>query len=151
MSTNAQVRTAWNTNVFSNFSGVSSYAYAIDPDSGVDANLGISSGIVNFWQYVVKSTEVPQLMGKNQLLFEVVVSRVIQDDLTGANHNVAIDDFRTLIDYVNDNLDTDWGGTVDKSTEFPTPGDFNVEPFKWGSTPCWRGTMTFRAEKLVNA
>ena len=151
MSTNAAVRSAWQTNVFDNISGVNSYNYAIDPDSGIDLDKAYSSGTINFFQYIVKSHEMPALIGgRNRVEYTVTITRIIQDDTDGTNFNTLIDDFRDINDNVNDNLGNDWGSTVDLTTEFPTSDDINPEITAWDGKSCWTATVQYRAEKLVD-
>ena len=149
MSTNAQVRTVWQAQVFDNLTPTA-YDYYFDYDSSeTSPDKGMTAGDINHFQYLVSSTEEPLVSKRNNLIFTVKVRRIIEDEPTGANHNALIDDFRTLLDYVNDNLDTDWDGTVELSTDYPeatTP-----ELSQWGSVPVWIGEITFKAVKEIAA
>lgn len=151
MSTNAAVRSAWQTNVFDNISGPNAYNYLIDPDSGADVDKGYASGTINFFTYVVTASEIAdQLCGKNRLEFTVTITRFIQDDVSGANHNTLIDDFREIADNVNDNLTDNWAATVDTTTQYPDPADMTPEIATWDGKPCWTATVVYKAEKIVN-
>lgn len=149
MSTNSAIRSAWQSAVFNNFS-FPSYSYIIDPDSGFDLNLGMYLGQVNFFQWIVTSSEVPEMSLYNRVDYRIAINRTIQDDTTGTNVTSLVDDFRTLIDYVNDNLGTDWSGTISYGGTFPTLDQLNPQPVFWGTIPCWNAEIVFEGLKFVN-
>lgn len=149
MSTNKAVRDEWKDLVFDKFPAINSYPYEIDPDSGKDLSKGMSGHKVNFFMYVVQSSEVPLMTEKNDLVFTVRVTRLIEHDEKGDNYNTIADDFRTLLDYFYDNLGISWNNTVDMYTE--VPDTIEIESVKWGSESCWRAVMEFKAVKEIDA
>lgn len=149
MSTNQAVRNAWKTNVFDKFN-VAFYDRLVLPESDrITSTIGYTDGALNHFQCMVTSAEVPMVSKQNDLLFKVQVLRIIEDDPEGDNLKTLADDFRTLINYVNDNLGTSWSNTVDLTVEFPSEVD--QELIRWGSIPAWRGEMVFTALKQINA
>lgn len=149
MSTNAQVRTAWSDNVFTPLS-ITFYDYLFDYESDQqDPTLGYTAGVLNHYQFSVSSVEVPMMTQKNDLIFTVRVVRIMEDDPGGDNQKTIIDDYRTILDRVNDNLGTSWDGTVDLPVDFPT--ELVPERIDWGSTAAWRGEMVFTALKQVDS
>lgn len=149
MSTNAAVRSAWSTNVFDPLS-VTYYDYLFDYESDQQVpTLGYTSGVLNHYQFSVSSVEIPMMTQQNDLIFTVRVIRIMEDDPGGDNQKTIIDDFRTVIDKVNDSLGTSWAGTVDLPVDFPTT--INPERIDWGSTSAWRGEAVFTALKQVDS
>lgn len=151
MSTNAAVRDAWKTQVFDNFPHVPSFQYPLSQASQEQVKRGIKSNQVNFFEYLVQSTETPQMTQVNRLDFRVTVRRTIEQDVKGANYATMLDDFRTLTDYVNDNLGVHWNQTVTLSTEPQVNNDLNIEDYEYDGRPCWRAQLIFTAIKFVNA
>lgn len=152
MSTNAAVRTAWADKVFANINlGENSYGYSLNRtnQSGTDIELGYYQKNIDFWEYVVKSSKIPMLMGKYQVRFELEVTHTlnINEDGKGTEQIALIDSFRTINDYVITNLGTKWDNTVDYY-EGPTAVTITAET--WGGKAVWVGKQTYIAFKMTN-
>lgn len=151
MTTNTAVRTAWQTNVFNHINnGGNSYSYEIIPDSEANIVKGYYANRIDFWVYVVTSTEYPAMTGMNKETFTVKVKHWVEqkDNISGSSFNQLIDDFRTVNDYVLDNLGASWGSTIQVYTG-PTPLTPSLVDF--GQAKTWFGEVSFEGINFVNS
>ena len=151
MSTNAAVRTAWADEVFANINnGNNSYDYELNQDSQSDLSKFMYGKRIDAWSYTVLSREIPAAIITNEIIFDVTVKHYLQqnNDADSSNYNELVDSFRTLGDYVIDNLTQSWG-TVNLDY-FEGPSELEVELSSVGGTPTWIGQQKFIGHILVN-
>lgn len=115
MTTNAQVRTAWQTQVFANINaGANSFPYELWPETRRRRDAGVYNRKVDFWIYSVRHRINNLLMGGEEQHFEVEIVRTLENDTEATAYNLVIDDFNTtLYSLVKTNLGDTWQGTVD--------------------------------------
>lgn len=149
MTTNAQIRAAWQTKVFSKInSGINCFDYEFWPMSRVLSDKGFFQKRVDFWLYLVRSkTEFNVMSGEDQI-FEVEVRRYLENETDKKNYNVVVDDFQTLMGLIKLYLTDDWNNTVD-DWQPPTEGPQPVQEL-FGEVECWRAQQIFTARKLVD-
>lgn len=147
MSTNAQVRAAWKAGVFDLLLPVKSYSYIFEYDSSEQlVNKGYTKSELNHWQYEVSSIERPLMYQRNELEFLVTVRRIFVDDPKGLNKQALLDDYRTLLGYVDD-MGVSWTNTIDLPIEFPR--DIRPRLIQWGSISAWEATAVFKGVKEI--
>lgn len=151
MSTNAAVRTAWADNVFASInSGENAFDYDIVGDSQAELSKLNYGQRIDAWSYTVTSSEVAWGVRITKLTFTVTVKHWIQqnNDADGSNYNELIDSFRTVNDYVLDNLGSQWDSTVDYYTGPTVPA---VSVVSINGTPCWFAQVVYTGIKQINA
>ena len=152
MSTAAQVRTAWSTNVFekANVQAITTqiHDYDITQDSQKELSKLRFEQQINFITYTVSRTTIGQLIGARTYRYRVEVSVYRETDISGSNYKAASDAFETITDNIVEYLRSSWGDTVDVSTlPIETP---RVAQVVIGTRNTWRATQIYTAEKISN-
>lgn len=149
MSTNAAVRAAWLAQVFDNINnGDNAYDFELATDSENELSKFIYNQRIDAWVYTVTSNEVPFGVQINQITFTVSVKRYLQqnNDKDGSHYNELVDSFRTVNDYVLDNLTSTWAATVDYYTGPSAP---KVSSTSVAGTPSWVAEVTYTGIKQL--
>lgn len=149
MSSNSQVRLAWSEHVFQHINdGENAYDYQISTDSENELSKFHYNQRVDAWMYIVTSSEVPFGVQITQITFTVTVKRYLQqiNDKDGSHYNELLDGFRTVNDYVQDNLTVNWDSTIDYYTGPSAP---NVSSVSVAGTPCWLAEATYTGIKQL--
>lgn len=152
MSTVAQVRTAWNTNIMSDASVVAMTTNILDDphtnDSRKEINRLRFNQEIHFIEFLVGRQETPGLIGAKRYKYSVELNYYYEKDPTGDNYTTAIDNISTIDDLVRTALTENWGGTVDFYSE-PTNTPF-ADTVEISGKNVWKVTQTYEAEKVVS-
>ena len=152
MSTAAQVRTAWQTNVFDHatVTAITSNAVTAEFKELTRKHLEglIENQEINFFNYLVSRTpQQDQISGAALVLYlyEVEVNYYRESKPDRTNYVTALDAFETVGDRVLSGLGSTWGGTVDFHTlpeEQPEVSEVIIN-----NRECWRVTQTYTAQR----
>lgn len=154
MSTAAQVRTAWNTNVFQQASvqalTTSIYDHELNERSIKERAKARYAQKVNCITYLVKRTPKQTQISGGSLIeyeYEVEVDYYLERDPDSSNYTAAVDAFETINGEVISTLGNTWAGTVDFSIlpeRAPQILDESI-----GSVEVWRVNQTYLGFKTV--
>jgi hypothetical protein len=155
MSTTAQVRSAWKTNVFdhSTIQALTTkiYDYDVVETAGIstahDAKL-YEAQVYNFIQYRVTKTRRFDLTLKMLITFPVTVQYYKEVDLAGANYNGVEDAIETIFNRVRTGLSDTWAATVDYWRVTDAPPDIVI--LRVNDRPVWRGQYQFIGVKEIS-
>lgn len=148
MSTNAQVRAAWQSKVFANINGgQNAFDYDYWPESRKDRSNLVYNKRVDFWLYTVRHTTEFTMMRGEMQHFEVEIARFLENVPGEKNSNQVIDDFVTLQGYVRNTLGDTWQSTV---SLYRLPEDSVVpERQQFEEVECWVGRQIYMADNIV--
>lgn len=161
MTTSAQVRTAWNTRVWTNatVTAITDKIYSFDiADSGAltggQAELLRYQAQVNFFAYTVtRGRTSPQLTaggasGGLRYTFDVSVAYYLQKDQgqSDTNYNAVVDRLETIDGLVVSQLGKRWDSTVDF---YEQTGAQEPQLIQLDEKEVWRGVITYRAVKTL--
>lgn len=153
MTTSAQVRTAWKTNIWEYSSIV-----AITPKTYQhELNLSSQHAIVkirhqqeiNYITAPVARSIQPRIMGSHQQTFTVPITayRQADRDREERNYNNLLALFEAIDDRVIAGLNTDWDSTVDYYEAQTTPP--TIELITLDEMPVWKASFTYTAFKIL--
>ena len=130
MSTPSQIRSQWNTSVWSHadITAITEkiYSYDIVQRSQFESSKWYYEGKINFFTYLCTRGEDPEDTMTNQVQYEhqVEVSYYKEADAAGAAYNSAIDSMVTVYDTVESELAGNWNSLINyyrRQAEPPTP------------------------------
>jgi len=117
MTTAAQIRTAWNTKIWTHASVTSIttkiYDFDLKIESTKEAGRLRYNQEINFFTYIVTSKERLRLMGQREQEFTVEVSYYKRADVDGSNFNDIMNVLETVTGLVRTELTSSWDSTVD--------------------------------------
>lgn len=117
MTTSAQVRSAWNTSVWSHSTLTSLttkiYNYDVTTESTKEYSKFRESQEINFFTYLVSRAQRIRIMNQYEQIFTVDIRYYRKADVAGANYNTVIDAFETIDTRVVAGLTSSWGSTID--------------------------------------
>lgn len=117
MATGLQVRTAWNTSIWSNatIQAITSkiYNYDVTKQSSKEVSKFYLNQEVNFITYLVSRAQRLRIMQQIEQQFIVDIRYYLVADTEGVNYNALLDAFETIDSLVISQLGTTWGGSVD--------------------------------------
>lgn len=117
MTTQAQVRSAWQISVFNNptIQAITPkiYPYDVTKQSTKEILKFRYNQEVNFITYIVKRSQQMMIMGQIAQAFEVELSYYKVADTDGVNFNSVLDFFESLDTIVISGLGQTWGGIID--------------------------------------
>lgn len=156
MSTAAQVRTAWDTNVFqhSSIQAITTKIYdrEMRKDEGSSKsqyNLLRFGQEINFIEYVVTRFPNGGEVGARRYQYQVEVSYYRELEKDSTNHNAVIDAFESIDTRVIDGLGFTWGATVDfASQDFESP---SIEQITIEGKQVLKVSRVYEAEKYITS
>lgn len=147
MTTLAQVRSAWDTSIWSHASILAITDKIYDYDVTIDSTFELYklryNQEVNAFVYVVSKYERLGFGGTKYEEFEVNVRYYRKADVAGANHKAVYDAYETLIALVRTSLTHTWGGTVGAYRNQDSPPQ--ISQITLEGVPVWLGTYKFFA------
>jgi hypothetical protein len=155
MSTIAQIRTAWEENVFesSTIKAITSALYPFDiPNLESAANSGLFyfEAEINFITYVVSRVRTDGITGKIRYDFPVRIRAYRENEPSGANFKSVTDTLEALDTIVRSSLGNTWDSTVD----FYNPsaeGIRSPELVFLENRPTWVSEVTYTGVKTISA
>lgn len=157
MSTSAQIRSAWNSGVWTNgtVTALTTKIYAYDLVASLKSKPEAVSMYynqsINFFTYLVNRTRVTQeIRGANTSVqryeYDVTVNYYLQKDLTDSaqNYNNVIDRLETVDGIVISGLGATWSSTVNY---YEMSGILTPTLIELDDREVWRGGYQYRAIK----
>lgn len=152
MSTAAQIRAAWASQVFSDGTITAITDKAIAREFTEESKAELSKlryeQEYNFFSYPVIRRATNRLIGGSVTYeYEVEVNYYLEADAAGVNYTAVQDAFDAVDALVLSGLGNNWNSTVDFS-ELPDTGP-EITSILIGDKQCWRGRKTYSAIKTV--
>ena len=154
MSTAAQVRSAWNSKIWTNanITALTTKIYAFDMVTMATISKKHDRKLreareYNFIQYRVSKARKYEMTGQIVYEYPVTIQYFRQADIDGGNFNAIEDAFETIFTYVRSELDDNWNSTVDYyRTQEERP---DISEFIINDEPCWMGQYEYTGYKVV--
>lgn len=151
MTTNAQIRTAWNTYIWQNatIQAITDriYDYDITVESAKEAAKLRYNQKINFFLYLVMRQSRPMIMGQHEQTFTVQVRYFKEMNVGGSHWNDVVDAFSTIDDLVISALTSTWNNTVDYYRTQDSPPALSLVTIE--ETSVWQGIFEYRGVKLI--
>ena len=151
MTTPADIRSAWNTAVWTHASitalTTKIYAYDVTSDSAYNIDKFRFQQAINFFTYVVTYADQNTLVQGTRQRFTVTVSYFREADTTGAAFNAVVDNLYTVQARVRTGLGKTWSSTVDYYQPQETPIAPTLQQID--GKDVWRGTVSFDGFKSI--
>ena len=156
MSSSADVRTAWQDNIWTDKAIAPMTSKVFLYDVSVDSAFNMAElyygapgkyPTINFFLCLVRRQHEPLIMGNTRYTFQVTVQYYLQQEESSSNtYNTLVDRLETVDNLVRSNLGGSWGNTVDFYNG-GTPQDISVVTID--NKACWRGGFTYLGTKTV--
>lgn len=151
MTTAAQVRSAWLTNIFQNASITALTDKIYDYDVTLETTKEFSKlryrQEINFMLYLVTVAQRVMMMGQYEQAFTVEIRYGKQADVAGTVFKAVADVFETIQTLVQTNLTGSWGSTVDYYRIQNGPP--NIVQQEIENIPIWIGTLKYTGFKYT--
>lgn len=154
MSTQSQVRSAWNSAIWSNATitaitpNIFNYDVLREYQTSVKEYAALKHvQETNFITYIVSRAQRIRIMGQVEQKFSVEIRVYKEADVEGTNFNAVLDTFETIDSLVVSQLGNTWSSTVDfYSLQESAP---EVTKVALDGVPVWLGTYTYTGVKNV--
>lgn len=117
MTTLAQVREAWRTDVFEQSTILSltpqTYNYELNLESTLEVTKLRYEGRINAFQYITNRALRLRLSNQTEQRFEVSIEYFLEADTTGEAYNDVLEAFETIDTAVRANLGSNWNSLVE--------------------------------------
>jgi|688.fasta_scaffold73921_3 hypothetical protein len=152
MSSPNDVRTAWNTGVWTHatITTITPKIYSFDLPITTGFELGQirHSQEINFFIYLVSYTEVATAVRQMEQRFRVAVQYYREHNLAGSNYNAAVDALYSLHSRVRAGLGNTWSGTVDYHETPREPRQPTIVSID--ARPVWKLETNFDGLKILD-
>lgn len=151
MTTNAQIRTAWNTYIWQNatIQAITDriYDYDITVESAKEAAKLRYNQKINFFLYLVMRHTRPMIMGQQEQVCTVQIRYFKEFDVGGTHWKDVVDSLQAVDDLVISALTSTWNNTVDYYRTQESPPTISLVTIE--ETSCWQGIFEYRGVKLI--